>query len=179
MSENTLLALRARAGDMEAFGQLYQLVYRDLYRYALYALRNAEEAEDAVADCVSEALKGIKGLRDEALFRSWIFAILYRTVKRQFRQRGASPLALETLPDIADASGPFEDSLAEGMRVLGEIGKLSEEERQIVLLSAVGGYSGKEIAKIARLPHGTVRSKLSRALAKLRDALTEDAKGKK
>ena len=62
-----------------------------------------------------------------------------------------------------------------GLDIVRLINTLSEQEREIVLLSAVCGYSGKEIAGVTGIPHGTVRSKLSRALSKL----GEETEGRK
>ncbi|MCL1803954.1 MAG: RNA polymerase sigma factor [Eubacteriaceae bacterium] len=178
MAEEALLAAKARDGDMGAFGELYSIVYKDLYKYALYSLRNPDEAEDAVSDCISEAIKGIKGLRDESLFRKWIFTILYRTVKKRFKARYNSAVSIESFPFEITGDEGFDEGLAEAVSVYSELSKLSADERQIVLLSVVGGYSGLEIAQMAKMPHGTVRSKLSRALAKLRGALSDDTGGK-
>ena len=51
---------RAAAGDAAAFGVLYEQVYTDLYRYALYALGSREEAEDAVQETALEAFRGLQ-----------------------------------------------------------------------------------------------------------------------
>jgi len=177
MSDNVALAAKAKTGDMEAFGELYQSVYKDLYKYALYSLRNPEQAEDAVAECVAEAVKGIKGLRDEALFKKWIFTILYRTIKRQFKKRYNEPVALESLPEFSDGSESLDESMSTAVSVMAELNKLPDEDRQIVMLSVIGGYSGKEIAAMVHKPHGTVRSRLSRALAKLRRSLGAENSG--
>lgn len=60
MSTNDSLAARARAGDAEAFAELYRQVYQDLYRFALYTLKNPQDAEDAVGDAVADAFASIK-----------------------------------------------------------------------------------------------------------------------
>ena len=62
----------ARKGDSEAFSRLYSIVYKDLYRIALYSLRNSHDACDVVSDTVLDAFCSIGSLRDEAAFRLWI-----------------------------------------------------------------------------------------------------------
>ena len=66
------LVSRARQGDAHSFALIYEQIYQDLYRTALYTLRNPADAENVVADTVLDAYAGISGLRDVTLFRSWI-----------------------------------------------------------------------------------------------------------
>lgn len=76
---------RAAAGDAAAFGVLYEQVYTDLYRYALYALGSREEAEDAVQETALEAFRGLHGLRQPDAFRGWMFTILSARCNRHIR----------------------------------------------------------------------------------------------
>ena len=76
MSTDTIK--KARAGDRQAFAQLYLQHKDSLYRYAYFKLGNAHDAQDAVADCVAEAYAGISRLKSEKAFVSWLFQILYR-----------------------------------------------------------------------------------------------------
>lgn len=66
------LVWRARQGDAKAFAELYRGIYQDLYRFALYTLKHSQDAEDAVGDAVMDAWKGIRKLKNEEAFRSWI-----------------------------------------------------------------------------------------------------------
>ena len=75
--------IKARQGDREAFGRLYEGVARELYRMALYTLGNPQDAEDVVAETFLEAWKGIGGLREEGSFRPWILRILSIRCKRK------------------------------------------------------------------------------------------------
>ena len=60
----------------EVFTQKYTEVYRDLYRFACYMLRNPQDAEDVVGETVADAYAGFSNLRSIDAFRSWIFQIL-------------------------------------------------------------------------------------------------------
>ena len=73
MTDCKQLAYEARQGSKEAFAQLYQAVYQDLYRFALYVLKNPEDAQDAVAETVADAYAEITKLRDSEAFKGWIF----------------------------------------------------------------------------------------------------------
>lgn len=168
------LAKRATKGDASAFGELYSLFAGEMYRYALYSLGTREAAQDAVQDTALEAFKNIVKLKNESAAKAWFFGILYNVCKRFQREKyQADFTTLEFCEELSSADTSEEVLI--GLDIVRLINTLSEQEREIVLLSAVCGYSGKEIADVTGIPHGTVRSKLSRALAKLR----EETEGRK
>lgn len=159
------LVKQAMLGDKAAFAQLYTLYKDDLYRYAYFRLSNEDDAQDAVSSCIIAAYEGISTLRNEKTFRAWIFRILFRvccaSVSRQIEQRKSAPL--EELSGVrAEESGFVAAELNEALSSLDPV------SRDIVLLSVVAGYNSKEIAKMTGMPAGTVRSRLSRSLSKLK-----------
>ncbi len=168
------LAKRATKGDAAAFGELYSLFAGEMYRYALYSLGTREAAQDAVQETALEAFKNIVKLKNEDAAKAWFFGILYNICKRFQREKyRAEFTTLELCEELS--SDETDETVLIGLDLIRLINALSEQEREIVLLSAVCGYSGKEIAAVTGIPHGTVRSKLSRALAKLR----EETEGRK
>ena len=168
--ELTEWADAAKSGDRDAFSQLYTEIYRDLYRFAFYALGNAADAEDAVAEAVCEALYAISGIQEPAAFKSWVFTILSRVCKRSVKRiiRARNELEFDDLGEFEDGS-----ELQEALDIRSQLYVLPDADRTIVLLSVVGGYTSYEIANMLKKPAGTVRSKLSRALNKLRTAYEE------
>lgn len=74
---------------MERFMELYQTVYRDLYRLAYYYMGNPEDAEDAVQDTALSAYEHFGSLKKEASFRFWIFRILVNCCKKSLKKEGA------------------------------------------------------------------------------------------
>ncbi len=175
MKDNTaLLAVKAAKGDASAFGELYSLFAQDMYRYALYSLGSRESAQDAVQETALEAFKNIKKLKNEEAAKAWFFGILYNVCKRFQREKYKADFTpLDFCEELSSAD--TSEDISASLDLLRLINSLSEQEREIVLLSAVCGYSGKEIAEVTGIPHGTVRSKLSRSLAKLR----EETEGRK
>ena len=167
MPDCAALAAEAKNGSMDAFSRLYSAVYRDMYRYAFYCLGNRQDAEDAVMQTVCEAMTGIARLREPEAFKGWIFTILSRMCKRQQRAKSLAPSTVdwEELPELA---APGDSALGEALELRQQLFTLSFEERNIVLLSAVAGYNSSQISTMLKKPAGTVRSQLSRALAKLR-----------
>lgn len=162
MEEKTLISESVK-GNREAFGKLYELYKDKLYRFALYRLGNSDDACDAVGDTVVSAFEQIKNLRNKNAFSSWIFRILNLTCNRYIKNRIES----RSILNIDDVNLPI-DFNANFIELKQSLDVLSDEERQIVLLSFIGGLNSKEISKITGLKSGSVRSKLSRALVKMK-----------
>ena len=168
--EEKQLVLYARAGDKQAFCTLYSIYKDRLYRYAYYRLGNADDAEDAVSDCVLSALEQVKQLRKPEAFSAWLFRILYCSCTAVINAQAAR----RKMMDINDAEKSIYSDMQETIEKteLSEaLSILSDEEREIVLLSVVSGLNRMEIAKITELTAGSVRSKLSRSLTKMRTFL--------
>ena len=172
MEEKRLVTLAA-GGDKAAFAELYGTYKDRLYRYAFYRLGNNEDAEDAVSDCVVMAWRGIPSLKKPEAFAAWIFRILYcscsalissQAMRRQMKDISDSERELHT--DMSDTVEKTE--LQEALTIL------KEDERDIVLLSVIMGFSSKEVARITGFTAGSVRSKLSRSLKKMRVFLEGD-----
>ncbi len=160
----------AIAGSKEAFCSLYGEYKDRLYRYALYRLGDPTEAEDAVSDCVLAAWKSIGSLRSGKAFGSWIFRILSHCCAAKIREKIA---ARENLGRIYDASpGNVTAPASLSVELAEALSQLKDEERDIVLLSIIGGLTSTEIASLTDLTAGSVRSKLSRSLAKMREFLS-------
>ena len=171
--ETAALVAKAQSGDTEAFGRLYECVYTDLYRHAYYQLGHAQAAEDAVQETALEAFRGVRKLKNADSFRCWIFTILSarcnRGIRELYRQRGQDPLEETCLPET-----DFTEKSDEAIRLRKAIAELPEADRRLLLLAVVGGFSGREIARIMGRPEGTLRSRLSRCIKKLRNTLSDD-----
>ena len=147
--------------NAEDFAAKYEKVYQDMFRFALYTLKNRHEAEDVVSETVLDAWKGIEGLKDENAFRAWIFRILD---KISYLNR-----AVELPADLAWR----ERDTSEDMDVRAAFYKLNDEERLILSSSLFGGYTGKENAAMLEMNENTARSLKSRALKKMEQMLSE------
>ncbi len=160
----------AIAGSKEAFCSLYGQYKDRLYRYALYRLGDPTEAEDAVSDCVLAAWKGIGNLRSEKAFGSWIFRILSNCCASRIREMIGTRESLEHIYDAGTVSASAPASLS--IELKEALSQLGEEERNIVLLSIIGELNSTEISSLTGLAPGSVRSKLSRSLSKMREFLS-------
>lgn len=151
----------------QEFAILYEKVYKDMYRFALYTLGHTQDAEDVVSETVMDAYKGFPRLRNKDAFRPWIFKILQRKCKRKLKEylHKTTPLTWEI---------PLESSMEEDLQVRQAFSQLSSQERLIVSLHIFGGYNSRETGKLLHLNDNTVRSKESRALEKMRNWLSSE-----
>ncbi|MGN0399564.1 MAG: RNA polymerase sigma factor [Blautia sp.] len=165
MSDCRELAEKAKGGNKEAFGALYETVYEDMYRFALYTLRNQEDAKDVVAETVADAFETIGRLRDTNAFRGWIFRILANKCKRKLKEYTKKTCAYE------EYQGSVHEDLDQNLQVREVFFSLADEERYLVALQVFGGYRSKEIGTMLHKNHNTVRSKIDRALKKMEEML--------
>lgn len=162
----------AQKGDADAFAELYSLYYSRLYRTALSLMKRREDAEDVVMEAVSSAFRAISSLREPEKFEHWLFTLLYNTAKRRLKLNSRRGITAELSDDIPSEDGQIEQ--AELRELLSAArARLSDEENAIITLSVMNGYSSDEVGSIMGLRPGTVRSKLSRSLSKLRSALED------
>lgn len=160
---------KAIAGDTSAFSRLYALVYKDLYKIALYSLRNSHDASDVVSETVVDAFQSIKNLKNEKAFRSWIMKILSCKIKQKQKE-----YINHKNIEYEEYCCESKDFDYEYYDLKNAIDELDEESRMILSMSIVNRYTSKEIAGICRLNASTVRSKLHRIKEKLRLSLEYD-----
>ena len=170
---DTALVLDAQKGGQEGFTRLYQAVAPSLYRTALYTLGNSHDAEDVVSETFIEAYRGLGGLRDPQAFVPWIYRILSARCNRKIREyvRARNELDIDELLQTPSDQSELAQEVLQRTDLIRALQSISEEERQIVILSVVEGYTAKEIAAIVDSPQGTVSSKLFRAFKKMRKYL--------
>ena len=184
-AETTSLALRARAGDREAFGALVDLHHRAARRVALAALPAHADADEAVQEACLTAWRSLDRLDDPAAFRAWLLRITWRKALdrrrslvvwlRRFRQ-GAEALDEEPAMNrlTARAATPADSLLAkERDRVVAQlIRSLPSRLRDPFLLAASGEHRYEEIAQLLDIPLGTVKWRIAEARRVLREKLT-------
>ena len=161
----------AKEGNADSFAQVYDLIAPELYRVALYTLGNEQDAQDAVSETFVEAYKGIKNLRDEASFKRWMMTILSVRCKRHVAGYIKERKNIDIDDMLEDPSAPESVPQTDKISVWDAVSNLAVDERQIVMLATVQGYTTKEVSEMLDLPHGTVSSKLHRTLKKLRKVL--------
>lgn len=152
----------ARNGDTAAFSRLYSTIYEDLYRIALYSLRNSNDACDAVSDTVLDAFCSIGNLKNEKSFRFWIMRILSIKIKR--KQRDYFVDTVELTEDVE----PIVEFNCENTELKHAMNSLDPQSRLILSMSVLEGYTSEEISEACGIKANTVRTIIARTKKKLR-----------
>ena len=137
-----------------------------VYRLALCRLQNAADAEDVYQDVFLRLLEQRAGRWDEEHLKAWLIrTALNRCADLGRLRRRRGTLSLEEVPDMAR---PADEAAAE---LWDAVGRLPEKLRTAVHLFYGEGYESGEIGALLGIPAATVRSRLRRARAELRDLL--------
>jgi RNA polymerase sigma-70 factor, ECF subfamily len=172
---------RARAGDVAAYEVLVRR-YQDVALRTAHLVAPEADAADAVQDAFLKAYAALSRFRREAPFRPWLLRIVANEARN--RRRSADRRAGLALRASAIAPRDDREPSPEAMVLAGEtrqalviaLGVLRDEEREVIGARYLLGLSEAETSEALAIPAGTVKSRTSRALAHLRQAL-ESADG--
>jgi len=154
---------------MTGFAHLLEGEIPRLRRYARALTRDASRADDLVQSCLVRAIAKQHLWQEGTDLRAWLFTILHNhnvnDVRRSAREGTAIPV--EEVAGALPVAANVYDSLQ--LRDLNRaIGRLPDEQRQVILLVGLEGMRYEEVAEILGIPVGTVRSRLSRGRESLR-----------
>ena len=147
----------------EAFARRITEMTPTLYRVACSYLRQPSDREDAVQEALRKAWEKRHTLREERYLQTWVVRILINEC-RMLCRRSARMVPVK---EVRAASGD-EALLREALF------SLEEKLRTPILLHYIEGYSVEETARALRMPQGTVKSRMARGRAKLREMLREE-----
>ncbi len=154
-----------------------------LYNLARWLVRDPIEAEDLVQETYLRAVRGAHQFQPGTNLRAWLFQILRNTFFTLHKRKGREPEAMD--PDVLDGMSPGAGGTAPDTRMAGPpdgtagldltaaLQRLPEAYRSVVLLADLEDFSMGEIADIMACPVGTVKSRLFRARAILRELLRD------
>jgi len=166
-----------RPRDLESYDQLVREHQAIAFRTAYVITGSAADAEEVAQDAFVKAYRARSRFRDGAPFRPWLLAIVAneaRNRRRSLARRGRFELHLAEERPSADAAPSPEVALLareERAALLAAIDTLGEEQRQVVACRYLLGLSERETAAALGCRPGTVKSRLSRALARLEEQL--------
>lgn len=173
------LVKRAREGDNEAFGQIYDCYAQKIFRYIRLKIQNREEAEDALQEVFIKAFRGLNGLNMEKLnFPAWLYKIASNTVNDFFRKKYRAP---EITPIDENFDPPSRVSLEKDFSVnwdwnlaRASFSQLPEIYKQVLELRFIQGFSLTETADILKKSNLSIRLIQYRALKKVKIILEQD-----
>ena len=152
--------------DSREFARRAEAMQGTLYRVAYGLLLNRADCADAVQEALLRAWEKRGSLREAAYFETWLTRILINECYSMLRRRRTA-LPLDGIPDPAappDADPALHDAIA----------RLDRKLRLPVVLHYMEGYGVGDIARMLRLPSGTVKTRLARARALLRLQLSDE-----
>ena len=162
-----LLVIRCQQGEKEAFELIVELWQKALLIFALRYLDQETDASDAVQETWISVIKGLNKLQNPSLFVSWLFRILtnkcvdrIRQKQRELRRLERANIKLES-SEISNESGSLNQVIQ----------RLSDEHKILIVLRFGQGLQIGQIAAMLNIAEGTVKSRLHRALIRLREIL--------
>ena len=180
LADESHLIDQSQKGDLAAFNVLVEYHQRQVYNLCLRLLSSAEEAQDATQEAFIAAYRRIDSFRG-GNFRAWLLRIAanasYDELRRQRRRPATSLEAAMTVQGAVQApspaAGPEDEALRLELNVhlQGGLATLPADQRLAVVLRDVQGLSYEEVAEVMRCSVGTVKSRIARGRARMREYL--------
>jgi RNA polymerase sigma-70 factor, ECF subfamily len=157
------------AGDRYAFEELFYRHYRQLYRLAVITSSNREDAADALQDALLSAHRNAAGFRHDASVASWLYRIVVNSCLDRLRRNKTRPTVafLEEDFQVGDPTPRIDTAVVVERALM----RLPVEQRAAVVAVDMQGFSVAETARLLGVAEGTVKSRCSRARAKLAESL--------
>lgn len=177
-----LLLRRAQRGDPEAFGQLIEPMEQLIWRICWHYTGDREASSDCGQDVMVRIWRGLESYRGDCAFESWVYRIAANCcmdwLRKKKRDRSVSmePLKEQGF-DPADPSPGTEDRVVakdERRRLREAIAQLPEDQREALVLTQLERVPYEEAARMLDVSEGTVKSRVNRAKARLKEILASE-----
>lgn len=185
LSRSKQLVAAARSGSSAAFAELREIYAQRVYRKLLMITKNREDAEDALQDTFLRAYKALHAFEERASFYTWVTTIAINSAlmilrRRRIRSEVSFDRPGETEQDLPDFDfkdrGPTPEHICvyrqRYAHTLRSIRKLQPRLRQVIEMQMMDKCSAREIAQALHISEAAVKSRLSRARARLDPART-------
>jgi RNA polymerase sigma factor (sigma-70 family) len=175
------LISQVREGDRQAFAVLYDRYCRQAYSLARRICVDPEFAEEAVQETFLALWKDPARFDPaRGSFATWLLTLVHHrsvdVVRRQASHRKRNLLSTDEIVERLTPAGPGADDRALSGVVSGQVREalahLSDEQREVIALAYLGGYSQSEVSEITGLPLGTVKSRTFTGIRRLRGLLS-------
>ena len=169
--------------NSEAFGELYDKYYSQIFGYTLKRVANLEIARDITSETFLRALKNLWQFRWQNVpFSCWLYRLANNEIANYFRKHKGGLVSLEKIPEPMSNSDPHEEFIEaeeelkkhkDFLRAQEKISKLDFKYQEVITLRFFEKKQIKEIAKSLGKSEGTIKSLLHRGLKKLRCEFSE------
>ncbi len=170
MPDVATLLERCRQGDDLAWEGLVRLFQGRVYAVARHYMRDAEEARDVAQEVFVRLYERLDSFHGEEAFLPWLLQLSRNMCIDALRRRRARPRATDELDEresrfASTVPSPEQDSASRSLRDLlyRAMDRMSESDREILMLKEIQGLKVEEIARLLRIPSGTVKSRCNRA----------------
>lgn len=167
MNEVQQLAKQAIKGDEDAFIQLIHTYKIDLYRTAIYFLKDEVDALEAIQEITFRAYKNIRNVREPQYIKTWLIRLMINYCHDQLKHKKR---IYPTEDELLHKS--YEDDYLY-LEVNEALGKLDERSKEMITLKYLHDLTIKEIAEQFNRPEGTIKTWLYKGLRSLKDILQE------
>jgi RNA polymerase sigma-70 factor, ECF subfamily len=186
-AEEALFVLRLQANEDAAYDELVRTHSASIFHVAYRMLGDSAEASDVVQEIFLKVFRNIAGFKGEAALKTWIFRIAFSEILNRLRwwkrRHRFATVSLDDQPSgsgtvaahaVASSSPTPEQALhskEQETAIQQALGRLSREHRSIIVLRDIEGFSYNEISDVLGVSIGTVKSRLARARADLKQSL--------
>ncbi len=165
---------RAKKGDGESFYELLEPIKDRLYRTAFMYTGNEYDALDCVHDSIVKAIQSIDKLKKPQYFNTWITRITINTCKDHLRK--TKNITTYDTAIIEDKLIYSNSNIEENVDLHRALDSLNENEKELIAMRYINDMKVKDIAETTHAPSGTVKSRISRTLKKLRLYMEGDSR---
>ncbi len=174
-STDVNLVQAAKQGDRTALIELINLYQNRLYRALLPVTNNSEEALDVTQETFVQVFRKLNSLQEDAHFFTWIYRIGFNIARTRQRRQRPDPIdpSQMMIPSTEQSAEQRYESREFQTALRQAIAKLPEDHQQVIVFREIEELDYQQIADVLNISIGTVRSRLHRARAQLRELLSE------
>jgi RNA polymerase sigma factor (sigma-70 family) len=166
---------RVAEGDDRALSELYDRYARQVYVTGIRLLKDSHLAEELVQDAFTNVWRGAGSFdRGRASFATWLYRITRNRATDLDRRRRVRPLSAGEEPLWNVSGGPDPEASVALWDMARALSRISEEHREVLTLAYFEGLSQREISRLTGLPLGTIKSRTTAALKRLRRVMEDD-----
>ena len=168
--------MTGRPADQQRFDALYRAHSEAILNYLLRRAPNSDDAVDATADVFTVAWRRLNAVPDGDAARLWLFGVARNTLQNERRRHRRRSALIDRLKAEISAAPPLDEATAaSACTVVAGLATLSEDDRELLMLTGWDALTPAEAAVVLDVPAATVRVRLHRARTRLRAALDTEA----
>lgn len=157
---------KALNGDGESFYKLIEPIKDKLYKVAYVYVHNEEDALDCIHESIIKAIQSLNTVKSPEYFNTWMMKLTVNKCKDYIRKN--NKVVLVDINDYENSLNVTDNQIEDKEDIKNALEKLTEEERDLIVMRYIEDMSLNDISYVTDKPLGTVKSKISRSLKKLK-----------